>query len=342
MPFAARYRLYTFTILLLVAVLAAGALLAAQWPFMTSHGISPLILAVAIGLFVGHQWRQHLPVECTPGLTFAAKTLLRLAIVLYGFRITVQDIASVGAAGLLVSCSVVVLTLVVGTYVGQKWFGLDRDSALLSAAGSAVCGAAAVVATESVLRSDPHKAAIAIATVVCFGSVAMVLYPLLSHFEILQLSERAWGVFIGGTVHEVAQVVAIGNTFERSIADTAVIVKMTRVLLLVPALFVIVWLGRGSKSADGKRHGRPPWFALGFLAVVGLHSLHILPAQWVAATVELDTALLTMAMVALGMDINFAKIRAAGWPPLAHGLFLFIWLMISGYMLTQWAIGAVG
>lgn len=338
--FAPAHRLYTLQMLLLVGLCSAGALLVSQWPWLAHAGISPLIIGITLGIVFAHTVRGSLPEQCSPGILFSGKTLLRVAIVLYGFRITFQDIAEVGFAAFVVSCVMMVSTFVLGTWAGMRWFGLDRDTALLSSAGSAVCGAAAVVAVESVLRAEPYKAAVAIGTVVCFGTIAMVVMPMLHGAHWLDLPPEAWGVYVGGTVHEVAQVVAVGHALGEQAANDAVIVKMTRVMLLAPALLLMVWwLGQSSAPGGSARGGKAPvpWFAIGFLLVAGVNSLHVVPPSWVAAALQLDTFLLTMAMVALGMETHYAKVRRAGAAPIYHGLFLFVWLVAIGYLVTDWA-----
>jgi uncharacterized integral membrane protein (TIGR00698 family) len=340
MPFAEHYRFYTLQMLLLVTLLAAAAWLVGQWPAVLQTGISPLVLGLFAGVLFGNLWGQQLPAQCTPGIVFCAKTVLRIAIVFYGFRITFGEIAEVGLAAFTVSLAMMVSTLWLGSWVGVRWFRLDRDTAMLNAAGAAVCGAAAVVAVESVLRSAPYKTAVAVATVVCFGTLAMIVLPLLHGSGWLALSAKGWGVYVGGTVHEVAQVVAVGHTLDDQAANDAVIVKMTRVLLLAPALLVLAWwLGRAMVGRhESRRKAAVPWFAVGFLLVVGVNSAAWLPQSWVKTVVDVDSLLLTMAMVALGIETRVAKIRQAGLRPIAHGAVLFVWLMGVGYGVTLLAM----
>lgn len=328
--------------LLLVSLGATAALLLSQWPLVAAAGVSPLIIGIGLGVLFAHTGRDCLPEQCSPGIAFSAKTLLRIAIVLYGFRITYQDIAEVGVAAFVVSSVMMASTLLLGTWTGIRWFRLDRDTALLNSAGSAVCGAAAVVAVESVLRAEPYKATVAIGTVMCFGTLGMAVVPALHGAPWFDLSPQAWGIFVGSTVHEVAQVVAVGHLLGESTAEDAVIVKMTRVMLLAPALLALAWwLGRATRrmvtNAQGGGVGLP-WFALGFLAITGVNSIQILPPTWVAVALQLDTFLLTMAMVALGMETQFAKIKRAGAAPIYHGLFMFVWLTGVGYLVTRWAV----
>ena len=164
---------------------------------------------------------------------------------------------AVGLPGLAVSVAVVLGTLLIGTVVGQRLLGLDRDTAMLTSAGSAICGAAAVLAFEPTLRSAPHKSAVAVATVVLFGTLSMFLYPVLYHAGWLNLDTQALGIYIGGTIHEVAQVVGAASNVDPATTEVATIVKMTRVALLVPVLLVLgMYLRNAASHAGGQ--GRAP------------------------------------------------------------------------------------
>jgi len=229
-------------------------------------------------------------------------------------------------------------TLTLGVVVGRL-LRLDRETALLTAAGSAICGAAAVLAFESTLRSAPHKSAVAVATVVLFGTVSMFLYPVLYHAGWLQLDSTALGVFIGGSVHEVAQVVATASAVDPTTTHAATIVKMARVALLAPLLLVMgVWLARRSRA--GNDTGAPlgatpvPWFVLGFVALVAVNSLNVLPQDLVQTINVVETFALTMAMAALGVETRLSRMKQAGARVLVLALVLFFWLLAGGYGTT--------
>src|SRR5690606_36143284 len=197
-----------------------------------------------------------------------------------------------------VSVAVVVGTLLIGTTVGQRLLGLDRDTAMLTAAGSAICGAAAVLAFEPTLRAAPHKSAVAVATVVLFGPLSMFLYPIAYQAGLIPLSPQEIGLYIGGTVHEVAQVVGAASSFGPETTEVATIVKMTRVALLVPVLLILgLWLRSAAARAEpGQPRARLPipWFAVGFLILAIINSLAILPPDLVTAARRLDVFALTM------------------------------------------------
>lgn len=331
------YRLGQLSGIFFTALFALSSYYLASLSWFNQHGLSPLIIAIVLGMIYSATLHQQLPLTWAPGLQFAAKRLLRLAVVLYGFRLSFQQVAEIGLTGFVLDILIVGLTLTLGTLVGIRVFKLDRDTSLLISSGAAICGAAAVLATETVLKSEAHKAALAVACVVLFGTTSMFLYPLLHHGGILGFNAAQYGIYTGATVHEVAQVVVAGSQVSSQAADIAVIVKMTRVMLLAPVLIILgFYFNRSSKTGQQtKLRQTTPWFAVLFIAVVGFNSLALLPAQAVAAINQLDTFLLTMAMAALGIETNFAKIKAVGLKPLYLAAFLFIWLIGGGYLLSR-------
>ncbi|EKS67684.1 MULTISPECIES: YeiH family protein [Caballeronia] len=325
--------------ILFVALFAAAVTRLASLPAIAGLGISPLIVGIVAGAIYGNALRHGMPESWAAGVNFSARKLLRIAVAFFGLRISLQEIAQVGVSGFTVSVLVVVSTLVIGTWAGMKLMKLDRDTALLTAAGSAICGAAAVLAFESTLQSKPHKSAMAVGSVVLFGTLSMFLYPLAFNAGWLHLDTLGAGLFFGGTIHEVAQVVGAASNVSPEATHIATIVKMTRVMLLVPVLLVIgFWISRSRNTADGAAQGNGkiavPWFALGFLALVVVNSLHVLPDAATSTINTLDTFALTMAMTALGMETRIAQIRQAGPRALATGAILYAWLVGGGLAIT--------
>lgn len=327
-----------FNGVLFVVLFALGVTQIAGLPVVKQWGVSGLIIGILAGLLYGNTVRAPMSDGWNQGVHLCAKRLLRIAVALYGLNISVQQIASVGLAGLAMSVGVAVSTLLIGVWAGRRWFGLDRDMALLTAAGSAICGAAAVLAFESALRNEPHKSAVAVATVVLFGTLSLILFPLAYHAGWLDLDARSWGLLLGGTVHEVAQVVGAGSAMGPETAEIATIVKMTRVALLVPVLLVLgMWLNRSTRAtgASGSDGRVPvPWFAIGFLAFALLNSTGLLAPVLLDALRQVDVFLLTMAMTALGIETRLSQLRQAGPRALGLASFLYVWLLIAGYAIV--------
>lgn len=333
----------------LIAALALASLALARSALIQKSGLSALTLAIVLGMLVGNFMLGAGESRFTPGTTFGKQTLLRFGIVLYGLRLTFQDIAHVGIAGLAIDGIMLSCTFLIAWWAGTRWFHLDRTTAMLIGAGSAICGAAAVMATDPVVRGRADQVAVAVATVVVFGTSAIFLYPYLYHLNLthhlVAMSAGAYGIFAGSTIHEVAQVVAAGRAVSDSAADTAVITKMVRVMMLAPFLLMLsAYLARSESDALA-RAGTPvrskitvPWFALWFVAVAALHSAMHLPARLMTAAVNLDTFILAMAMGALGLTTHRSAIGNAGLRPIALGALLFAWLIVGGAVVNT-AIG---
>lgn len=284
------------TALCLSASLLAWA--AAVLPWNHKLQLSPLTLAIVAGMAAGNTLPRHLLGRLQPGLRFCQQTLLRLGIVLYGVRLTVGDLSNLGPRALVLDLTVIGSVLLVGYWLGTRVFGPDADTALLVSAGSGICGAAAVLATERVIDSESHKVSVAVATVVVFGTIAMLLYPVL--YPLSGFTERQFGIYTGATVHEVAQALAAGRAVSQAASDMAVITKMLRVLLLAPVLVVISRLRRTS-DASVSRKIRFPWFVVWFGAVILAQSLVKVPLAVRTHLIDFDTVLLSSAMFALGM-----------------------------------------
>jgi uncharacterized integral membrane protein (TIGR00698 family) len=327
--------------LALAVALAAAATGLAALPWAQQVGLSALILAIVGGMLIGNTVYRPLQAACGPGVGLAKQRLLRLGIVLFGLRLTFQDIAAVGMAGVLVDAVMLCSTFALAFWLGRRWLGLDEQSVILIGAGSSICGAAAVLATEPVLKASADKVAVAVSTVVVFGTLAMFAYPLL--YALARPwgpSEWAYGVFAGSTVHEVAQAVAAGRAVSETAASSAVITKMIRVMMLAPFLLLLsAFLARrevrGSRQQPGARQPLAlPWFALGFLGVAGVHSLGVLPPALVQPLVALDNLLLATAMGALGLTTHLSAIRRAGAKPLLLASVLFAWLICGGALVN--------
>ena len=323
--------------LLFVSTISVCATYVAGLEAMKALRLSPLIVGILFGVVLGNTVGPRLPGTLSSGIAFCSKQILRAAIVLYGFRITFGEIADLGANGLLLDVLMVTSTLCLGAFMGIKVLKMDVATSLMTACGAAICGAAAVVATEPVVKAENHQTAAAVATVVVFGTLSMFLYPVLYRAGVFDMDPSTFGVYIGASVHEVAHVVGAGEAVSPATADTAVIVKMTRVLLLAPALIAMGWmLNHGQKTDDGKAIPLPiPWFAIGFIAIAGFNSLNWLPKTAVDGLILTDTFLLTMAMTALGLNTVWTKFKGMGLGPMYLAITLFLWLVGAGYGLTK-------
>lgn len=326
------------------ALLGTVSVWLADWPVLATHGISPLTVAIVLGMAVGNSIYPTLAPWAGSGVTLSRTTVLRLGVVLYGFRLTLQDVVHVGWAGVLIDALMLGSTFLIATQVGTRWLKLDRESAMLVGAGSAICGAAAVLAAEPVVRGKAEQVSVAVAGVVIFGTISMFLYPLLAGlndaWHVIPGGQAEFGIYIGSTVHEVAQVVAAGRQVGADAAGTAVIAKMVRVLMLAPFLVLLAtWLRspRAVAPGDGGTARPPavPAFAFVFVATVLFNSLSLLPAAAVAAITRADLYLLAMAMGALGLSTHFGTLRRAGGGAMLLALVLFGWLVVGGALVNR-------
>lgn len=318
--------------LALTAALTGAALWAGSFPAIAGAGFSALTLAILFGMVVGNTVYPKIWQPCDGGVIFAKQHLLRLGIILYGFRLTFAQIADVGVSGILIDVLTLSSTFFIACFLGQKVFGLDKHTSWLIGAGSSICGAAAVLATEPVVKAEASKVTVAVATVVIFGTIAIFLYPamypLLAHW----FTPENYGIYMGSTMHEVAQVVAAGHAVSPDAENAAVIAKMLRVMMLAPFLIILAArVKQLSPAASGEKSKITiPWFAILFIVVAIFNSFHLLPQSVVNMLVTLDTILLAMAMAALGLTTHVSALKKAGAKPLLMALVLFVWLIVGG------------
>ncbi|MDO5769467.1 MAG: YeiH family protein [Psychrobacter sp.] len=323
------------------------------WSHGQVVGLSSLTLAIIIGMVLGNTVYPSYTSQLATGVNFAKGQLLRLAIMLYGFKLTLTEVASVGMSAVVIDALVLSSTFMITYYLGTRVLKVDRKTTLLIGSGASICGAAAVIAAEPVVEAESHKVTIAVATVVVFGTLAMILYPVFFHMGWLSpwLNPEHYGMYIGSTIHEVAQVVVAGNAVNTDVGNTAVVTKMIRVMMLAPFLLILSFMltpstgsesdslnsnatqvGKKQQSAFMQRltHVKVPWFAFIFIGIVVLHTLIPLSDAIVHSMVVLDDVLLTMAMFALGLTTHMSAIKQAGVRPLLLGAIMFGWLILGG------------
>lgn len=345
--------------ILLIALFSFAAFYIADIPFVRKLSLSPLIVGIILGMLYANSLRNRLPETWVPGIRFCTKQLLRTGIVLYGFRLTLTQVAAVGIPAIVIDSVIVCGTLLLGIWAGRL-LGLDRDTSIMTSVGSSICGAAAVLGAEPVVKCEGHKTAIAVSTVVIFGTLSMFLYPILFRSGMLDaLGHTGVAVFTGSTLHEVAHVAGAGNAMDPTdslgIAGTATITKMIRVMMLAPVLVVmgLVLSRRRAGSTGGSESKRKitiPYFAFYFIIVIAINTL--LQNLFGADSVKdiplnreieyIDTFMLTMAMTALGADSSIDKFRQAGVKPFLLALLLWLWLMAGGYLLTLYLVPLLG
>lgn len=309
-----------------LALTAAIAALAFALHHLPGLGaLSPLILSILLGMALHNL--VGTPAAAKGGVKFALRRVLRAGIVLLGLQLTLSQVAEVGVTGVAVIAAGLAGTFLFTTWAGRA-LGVGAGLAQLIAAGTAICGASAVIATNEVTRAPDEDVAYAVACVTIFGSLAMICYPALA--ALLPLSARGYGLWTGASVHEVAQVVAAGYQRGTAAGEFATIAKLTRVAMLAP---VVLILARQAQRT-GPAAARPPvpWFVFGFLAMIGLASSGLLPDAVTRHSPAVTQALLAVALAAMGLETDLAKLRARGLRPLALGA--AAWLFIAAATLV--------
>lgn len=287
-----------------------------------------LTAAVALGIVVGQipALRPALAGPLSPGMKVAARRLLRIGIVLLGLKLSLVDIASLGWVTIATTVAVVLLTFV-GTIGLGRALGLPGHQPLLVASGFSICGASAIGAMGAAVRARDEEQAVPVALVTLCGTLAIAVLPALWHP--LGLSNVQFGHWVGAGVHDVGQVVATAQIAGTAALAVAIVVKLTRVLMLAPMVAITVAVERRrSVEAEGPRPAIVPLFVAGFLAAVLLNTFVPLP-EWVLSGADIvQTALLAVALFALGASIRLGELASTGWRALVVGL--TSWVLVAG------------
>ncbi len=305
----------------LVAIAIAATAIASR-----SSSLSPLVVGIVLGAIVANV--ASLPPVMTPGVTFGARSLLRVGVVLLGLRLSLGDLVGLGANGL-----VVVAATVAVTFGGTRWLarrlGIGHDLGLLVATGYSICGASAIAAMDSVVGADEEETAYAITLVTLCGTLSIFVLPLLA--DVIGLTGEAFGTWVGGAVHDVGQVVATASTGEPAALEAATVVKLTRVVLLAPLVALIALRRRRIGTLEPMPSRRPPLlplFVVGFLAAIVVRSAGVLERGVLDAASLVEKAVLTVALVALGLGVRVDRMRRLGGRPLVLGL--LAWVLVAG------------
>ncbi|MDZ4370846.1 MAG: putative sulfate exporter family transporter [Phenylobacterium sp.] len=272
---------------------------------------SPLIVAMLLGVVIRNL--MGVPAAASPGVVFSQKSLLRAAIVLLGLQFTASQIGVIGLPGLGIAAVSLGATFVF-TLAAGRVLKVDRSLAALIAGGVSVCGASAVAAFNTVARADDEDAAYAVAAITAFGTVAMFSFPFAP--ALLDLDPRAYGIWTGAAVHEIAQVAGAGFQNGAASGEAAMVAKLSRVVLLAPLVMAFAWSVRRA-SAGPPVAPPPPWFLFGFLAAAAFASVVSLPTALVQASAQATTFMMTMALAAMGLEVDVGRLRRKGLRPLA-------------------------
>ncbi len=324
---------------LLPGVGLAAVIAIAATSVSTLHGGPQLLYALLFG--VAFHYLSHEP-RTKPGIEFCGRAVLRLGVGLLGARITAAQIAGLGWETALTVIAGIVTTMLCGLAIGKR-LGMTRAQRVLSGGAVAICGASAALAISAVLpreKEGDRFTLMVVVTVTVMSTLAMILYPLIA--RLLHLPPELAGLFLGGTIHDVAQVVGAGYMLNHETGDIATIVKLFRVSMLTVVVIIVSAAFKKSRAerelADATPGRTPakqamvPWFLWLFVSMVALNSLGALSTAMQAGFNDVSRACLVAAIAALGMKTSFAQLARAGWRPLALIIIETAW--IAGFVLT--------
>lgn len=297
--------------------------------------LSPMILAILIGAVIHNSLGKI--AGTVDGVNFSLRRILRFSIILIGLQITAQQAAEVGFGGLAIIATGLLATLA-ATMLAGRLLGVSSGLALLIGVGTSICGASAIMAAKAATGGEDDDAAYAVAGVTLFGTIAMFLYPSLQN--VLHLSDAAYGLWAGASVHEVAQAVFASSQGGHEALYIGTIAKLTRVAMMAPVIILLGELSvRLGFAGEGAR-GKPPfpWFLVGFLAMAGLNSVIAIPVEVSAPIRAATTFLLSMAMAAMGLHTNLRHVFSAGVRPLALGLFASAFISLTVLSMIKFAL----
>ncbi len=316
--------------------LLAAATVAAAARFLSEHYGGPAMLfALLLGLAF-----YFLSVEgrCAEGIEFAAKHVLRFGVALLGLRITFEEIAVLGLVPVLIVIGAVALTLVSGLGIARV-FNRGWRFGLLTGGAVAICGASAALAIASVLprneRTERNNL-FTVASVTALSTLAMVFYPII--VRVLDLDDAAAGLLLGGTIHDVAQVIGAGYSISEQAGETATLVKLVRVAMLFPIVVIFSLMFRGHPDVDRQGNLPVPFFLVGFAALVVMGSVVPIPSWLDSVTSEISRWCLLMAIAAVGMKTSLKAMTEVGFQ---HGIVIVIETILLG-LLVLGAILALG
>lgn len=299
----------------------------------TLHGGPQFLYALLFGVAFHHLSHD---LKSQPGIEFCSRTVLRVGVALLGARITASQIVGLGWETAAIIIAAVVTTLLCGVLLG-RYMGMNRAQSVLSGGSVAICGASAALAISAVLpqnKDSERFTLMVVVTVTVLSTVAMVIYPLLA--KLLELPPELAGLFLGGTIHDVAQVVGAGYMLNPETGDYATIIKLFRVSMLAVVVIVISSLFKKERelAQDGAVAAKQPlvpWFLWVFIVLVIVNSTGGVPLALQTGLNDVSRACLVVAIAALGLKTSFRKLSKAGWRP--FGLLLVETLWMAGFVL---------
>ncbi len=316
-----------------------SAMVAAAASFLSEHYGAPVMLfALLLGMALNFLSAEG---QCKPGIEYTARTVLRLGVALLGLRLTLAQMAALGWRPVVMVVLIVTVTILLSIVVA-KALGFNRLFGLLTGGATAICGASAALALAAALPAHPQKEKATLFTVIgvsALSTVAMIAYPMICRW--FELSPQQAGVFLGGTIHDVAQVVGAGYSMSRETGDAATVVKLMRVAMLLPVILCATLVTRAQSASAGEGGKRPPLlpgFAVGFLVLACINSTGWVPAAVQQLGNDASRWALTIAISALGMKTQLKELAAVGIKPIALMVGETVFLAALVMLLMHWGL----
>ena len=312
-----------------------SAVVAAAACFLSEHYGAPVML-FALLLGMGLNFLAD-DTKCKAGIEFTARTVLRVGIALLGMRITLSQITALGWQPIALVLTLVAVTITVSIVVA-KMLGFERSFGMLTGGATAICGASAALALSAALPNHQQKEKATLFTVIgvsALSTLAMIVYPMIANW--LEFSPQLAGVFLGATIHDVAQVVGAGYSMSTETGDTATVVKLMRVAMLLPVIICAAMFTRmQGAETGGERPPLLPWFAVGFLILACINSTGWVPTIVQGGVNEMSRWALIIAISALGMKTRIKELASVGIKPILFMVSETIFLVVLVVLLMRW------
>lgn len=311
--------------LVICVILGIGALLIGDISYVKNQlHVGPLLLAIVIGMVL--RTVVQLPASMSDGISFAQKPVLRWAVAGLGFKLSLMELAKIGGPALGVIVVSTATAIWFGYWIAIK-LGVTEKLAILIAIGGGICGASAIVAADSVVKSEKSETACALGTITLLGTIGILIYPIIGN--LLGLSDFAYAVWNGASLHEMAQVVAAGDTFRQGVTtDWSIVAKLARICLLAPVVIGLAWmLSRRDHTEAAAKVAPVPWFLVVFVIFAAANSAFSIPKAALDWILKIDLWLLCIGMAGVGLNSGFQDVKAAGIRPVIAGTLQ--WVVLS-------------
>jgi uncharacterized integral membrane protein (TIGR00698 family) len=316
--------------------LATAALVLGELPFVrdTLH-LGALLLVILLGMVLASL--AILPDLVVPGIRMAQRPVLRWAVAGLGFRLSLGEVLQIGGRGLTVVVVSALASLAFGWWIARR-LGVPEKLGILLGVGTAICGASAIVAADTVVQAEKRETAVALGVITLYGTAGIILYPWIG--RMLGLGDQLFGIWDGASLHETAQVVAAGFGMSEEAARVATVVKLARICLLAPVVFWLAWwLPRHQTETGAAKVSAVPWFLGVFLIFAAVNSTGLIPGATLKLLQRADLWLLCVGMAGVGLQTGVGELRAAGIRPLLAGLLQWFVLAILSLGLAMLAVG---